>query len=82
MNAPLDSLQRMLEARLRHALLLERNMMALLPKVKAGDEEARRSYEWYMQMAKGTSLKDLQGLVKLCCPEESSDVGFDGFDDG
>ena len=74
----------MLAAKVKHALMLERNMMALLPKVKGGDPEARKQYEWYMQMAKSTSLKDLQGFVKLFAPTaagEESD-GFDGFDDG
>lgn len=82
MSSRQDALGRMLEARLRHVLMLERNMMALLPRVKQGDEAARQSYEWYMQMAKCIQLKDLQGLFKVTDPVEEQEGGFDGFDDG
>ena len=73
-------LQRMVDAKLRHAAMLETRMMALLPLIKRGDEEARRQYEWYLQAAKTFPLKDLVGLAKLLTAEEVS-ADFDGFDD-
>ena len=73
-------LQRMVNAKLRHAAMLESRMMELLPRVKRGDEDARHQYEWYLQAAKTFALKDLVGLVKLLAPEEVS-ADFDGFDD-
>ena len=71
-----------MEAKLKHAHILESRMIELLPKIRKGDGEARERYEWYMNAAKLMPLKDLLGLVKLLSPSEEVNEGFDGFDDG
>lgn len=71
--------EKVLQAKLRHVLLLEQRMISLLPRIRRGDEEARRAYEWYMQAAKAMSAKDLSGLGKLVAAEGEED--FDGFDE-
>lgn len=73
----------LLSAKLGHLLAMERNMQALLPKVKRGDEEAKAKYEWYLSCSKQMlAVKDLAALGKLFSPQEEVNEGFDGFDDG
>lgn len=75
-----ELLDKVLEAKLKHALTLETYMMGLLPKVRRGDEAAQRTYEWYMQASKLTAFKDLLVLAKTVAPEGQGE-DFDGFDD-
>lgn len=69
----------LLRIKLRHALLLERQMIALLASVKRGDTQAATRYEWCMQAAKALATKDLLGLGKQLQPAE--EASFDGFED-
>ena len=76
-----DAVADMLAAKVRHAKLLESRMMGLLPRVRRGDQEAKKEYEWYMQAAKAISLKDVLAFAKLAAEGEEVMDSFDGFED-
>jgi hypothetical protein len=77
-----ELLDKVLATKLRHLLTMERNMLALLPRIKKGNQEAQKKYEWYLQAAKQTGIKELAALDKLLAPTEEVNDDFDGFDDG
>ena len=68
---------KVVEARLRHALLLEEQMIRLVKHKDLGDEGWRKEYEWYANAAKSLATKDLLGFSKLFGEVEDEFVGFD-----
>ena len=73
--------EQLMSAKLKHLLVMENNMLALLPKVKKGDYEAQAKYEWYLQSSKQMGIKDLAALGKMLTHAEEVNEGFEGFDD-
>ena len=66
-------------ARLQHALLLEQTLLRLARKLAKGEQEGlRKEYEWYAQQAKSLNTKDLAALGKTF--QEVVDE-FEGFED-
>lgn len=66
-------------ARLQHALLLENAMTALLRRLTRGEDEGIcRKYEWYAQQAKALATKDLIAVGKTMGEVQDE---FRGFDD-
>ena len=76
MNAS-DLFDKVVEARLRHALLLEEHMIRLVKRKDLDAEGWRKEYEWYANAAKALATKDLLGLSKLFGEVEDEFVGFD-----
>ncbi|MBQ4443853.1 MAG: hypothetical protein II896_04235 [Clostridia bacterium] len=77
-----ELLEEVLTAKLKHLLVMENNMLSLLPKIKKGDTAAKAQYEWYLAAAKQTGIKELAALGKTLMAQEEVSESFDGFDDG
>ena len=77
--------EKLLAARLRHALLLERLMMRLIHRIDRGGQQQvaqlRKDYDWYAASAKAISNKELVELGKAVEGEDKEDA-YCGFDDG
>ena len=70
---------KVIAARLTHALLLEKNLLRLVRRMAKGEGESlRKEYEWYAQQAKSLNTKDLAALGKTF--QEAVDE-FEGFED-